>query len=343
MVWACACSGAGGASRAGASPPPTAQAPASSPAVELVAAIDLPRTAATSTLSATCFDAPTRTLFAIKDREAAIVPLVFREDFRAITVGEPLALTGRPESPWDAEGLVCDAGAFLAVTDEASPAVERFDAEGRYLGRAALPEHFARLEQSEGNGGLESLSLSPSGRYLFTANEAALDPDGPLATKSAGTRIRILRRDRVTGADEERAYLTEPLGGGEGGDMGVSEVLAVGDDELLVLERGFQRGFGNTVRLFRVDFATGEDVLGTAALSASSPRVKKSLLVDLATLPGVGLPNDQPQPNPILANYEALALGPALPDGRRLLFVTADDNERPTQVARILVLAVALR
>jgi hypothetical protein len=29
-----------------------------------------------------------------------------------------------------------------------------------------------------------------------------------------------------------------------------------------------------------------------------------------------------------------------LPDGRRLLFVTSDDNESASQVARVLVLAV---
>ena len=46
------------------------------------------------------------------------------------------------------------------------------------------------------------------------------------------------------------------------------------------------------------------------------------------------------QPNPILDNYEALAIGPALADGRRLLFVTSDDNASASQVARVLVLAV---
>jgi hypothetical protein len=34
------------------------------------------------------------------------------------------------------------------------------------------------------------------------------------------------------------------------------------------------------------------------------------------------------------------ALGPTLADGRRLVFVTSDDNAQASQVARVLVLAV---
>ncbi len=41
--------------------------------------------------------------------------------------------------------------------------------------------------------------------------------------------------------------------------------------------------------------------------------------------------------------YEALAVGPTLPDGRRLVFVTSDDNGSATQVARVLSLLADLR
>lgn len=42
----------------------------------------------------------------------------------------------------------------------------------------------------------------------------------------------------------------------------------------------------------------------------------------------------------ITHNYEALSLGPSMPDGTRFLFVTSDDNASATQVPRILVLAI---
>ena len=41
-------------------------------------------------------------------------------------------------------------------------------------------------------------------------------------------------------------------------------------------------------------------------------------------------------------NYEGMALGPVLPDGRRSLILVTDDNNRPDQVARILVLGISL-
>jgi hypothetical protein len=190
-----------------------------------------------------------------------------------------------------------------------------------------MPAYFS--EQATGNKGLESLAASPDGRYLFVANEAALTTDGAKATKSAGTTVRILRRELEGGADVEKKYTTEPLGeGGNIGDTGVSEVAALSDHELLVLERGYQPDYGSTVRIYRVDLDEDADVL------------TKALVVDLATLPSEGIDHPGTQPNPILDNYEALALGPTLEDGRLTLFVTSDDNGSAEQVARVLVLAI---
>jgi hypothetical protein len=193
-----------------------------------------------------------------------------------------------------------------------------------------MPATFS--EQATGNKGLESLAASPDGRYLFVANEAALISDGAKATKSAGTTVRILRRELDAGTDVEKKYTTEPLGeGGATGDMGVSEIAALSDHELLVLERGYQPDYGSTVRLYRVDFDEDRGVLS------------KRLVVDLGTLSRDGVSHPGTQPNPILDNYEALAIGPALEDGRLTLFVTSDDNGSATQVARILVLAIPPR
>jgi hypothetical protein len=307
--------------------------------VSLYARIDLPRTGATQALSATAFDPATRTLFALQDTGPNIVPLVANETFDALTVGAPLPLTGRPDAAWDGEGLVRDDGGFIAVTVETAPTVERFDAAGTRTGAVTFPARFA--DQAPGNKGLESLTLSPSGRFLFSANESALTTDGVAATKSKGTTVRILRRELATGADRESAYRTEPLGaGGATGDMGVSELAAVSDDVLLVLERGFQAGYGNTVRLFRVDLAGAERVDAVASLTDATPVLTKTLVVDVASLPPGDATHPGTQPNPLLDNYEALAIGPALADGRRLVFVTSDDNASATQVARVLVLAV---
>jgi hypothetical protein len=308
--------------------------------VTVHALVELPRTKSTQSLSGTAFDPATRTLFALPDRTPMIVPLVGNADFTGFTVGAPLLLTGRTDPSWDGEGLVRIDGAWLAITVETEPLIERFDAAGRHTGILPLPPHFAM--QASGNKGMESLALSPSGRYLFTANENALTIDGSPSDKTRGTVVRILRRELATSQDIELAYRTEPLGGGGAtGDMGVSDVAALDDDRLLVLERGFQPGYGNTVRIFRVDLRTGTHVESLPALTDATPVLAKKLLVDLGTLPPGNATHPGPEPNPILDNYEALALGPTLPDGRRLLFVTSDDNASLTQLPRVLVLAVS--
>ena len=311
------------------------------PPVTVHALFDLPRVHSTQSLSGTAFDPATRTLFALPDKDPMIVPLVASADFTSFTVGTPLPLTGRPEPAWDGEALVRQDGAFIAVTQETMPLIERFDASGKRTGAVTLPAHFAR-QAPPGNKGMESLALSPSGRFLFTANENALVMDGSAATKTRGTTVRILKRELATNKDIELAYRTEPLGaGGATGDMGVADLAALDDDVLLVLERGYQPGYGNTIRIFRVDLRTGTHVEGTPALSDATPVLRKTLLVDIGQLPPGNAAHPGPEPNPILDNYEALALGPTLADGRRLLFVTSDDNASATQVPRVLVLAVS--
>jgi hypothetical protein len=70
--------------------------------------------------------------------------------------------------------------------------------------------------------------------------------------------------------------------------------------------------------------------------------VQKELLVDLADCPSNGAksPPGAVQPNPLLDNFEAMTLGPVLPDGRQSLVLASDDNFGASQTTRVIVLAV---
>lgn len=304
----------------------------------LVAWYDLPQDDARSHgLSGIAWDAQAGALHAVPDRPPRIVALIPSDDLRRWSFGAPLPVTGL--ASWDAEAIALDATRLL-VADEDGPRVHVLDRAGRRVGEVPLPPHLARARK---NRSLESLAVSPDGRSLLMANEQALEPDGPLASAASGTTVRITRLNTATGAADEFVYRTEPVfAHGPGGDAGVSDITALSGEALLILERGYVPGAGNDARIYCATLAPESRLPPGAALGESTPRVAKTLVIDLAALPDDGFPETlQPQRTRLLDNFEGLALGPRLPGGRRALFVVSDDNSRPTQRARILVLALA--
>jgi hypothetical protein len=95
-------------------------------------------------------------------------------------------------------------------------------------------------------------------------------------------------------------------------------------DRMLVLERAYATGAGNSLRLYEIDTRDATDVLDIDALAAGSHRpAAKTLVADFAQL---GLSR--------LDNTEGMCWGPALPDGKRLLVVVSDDNFNPLQTTQ---------
>jgi hypothetical protein len=237
----------------------------------------------------------------------------------------------------DLEGIAWTSRGF-AVCNETGPRIFEVDRHGRLLDEVALP---AYVSEARRNKSLESLSVSPTGRYLFTTSEIALPRDGAPPTVESGTRLRLLRLDRSKGTWAEHAYATDRAPPGEG-DYGVADVAALSDTEVLVLERGYTRGKGNTVRVYYVSLEDRRAACdGVKRLTVDAPVLEKVLVVDLATIDDAGLPPPRaPQPRPVLDNFEGLTLGPALPIARRSLILVSDDNGRSDQRARVLVLAL---
>ena len=254
-------------------------------------------------------------------------------------------------SDFDGEGIGLRANGEVLVSSEGGaspllpgPSIRRFSNDGRFIEELPTPPRYFTGASGEGtdNQTWDSLSLSPSGESLFTANEAALTGDGQ--TADLRSRIRI-QRFAAAGSSFERAeqyyYLTEPARSAT--DLGIAEVEALSDTELLVLERGFVAGQGNTVRVYRVSLSGAEDVSGLGSLSlAGLLPLRKTLLVDLATCPSLGAPikPGAVQPNTLLDNFEGLAQGPVLADGRRSLILISDDNSGAGQTTRIVALSL---
>jgi 3-phytase len=310
----------------------------SQPTTSILAWHDLPKGDRRSAeLSGIAWQAETSTLYAITDDAPMIVPLMLSDDYQALSMGEPIAVS-MPD-PWDGEGIALTSEGFI-VSNEVGPHVYRINPDGQLVSRVSLPVHFSRIRP---NHSLESLAVAEAERYVITANEQALEDDGPPSTIESGTLVRILRYDQVTAETLEWAYRTDPVpSAGSVGDNGVTEIVALSPSDLLVLERSFVPGLGNSIRIYRVTVEEPTDILSVEALSPDTPVLSKTLVVDLGTLPDDDFPTGlQPQPNRILDNFEGMALGPTLADGRRVLFLVSDDNKRATQIPRLLVLAVA--
>ena len=242
---------------------------------------------------------------------------------------------------FDGEGITLTRKNELLVSSETEPSIYRFSLDGRLLGKLPVPDKFlvAPEGEAQSNRTFESLDLSPNGRSLFTAVEGPLASDGQ--TGDGRNRIRILRyEDRGSGGfvpAEEFFYLTEP-------GQSVVEIAALSENELLVLERSFVSGEGNTIRIYRVSLKEAEDISNEPTLADPTlAPVSKELLVDLADCPSGGATTPGTQENPLLDNYESLEIGSRLPGGRRTLLLQSDDNFNDVQATRLVALGARLQ
>ncbi|MCP5055741.1 MAG: esterase-like activity of phytase family protein [bacterium] len=216
------------------------------------------------------------------------------------SAGTPVILAGGV----DLEGVAWrSATGSVFVSDEVGPAIREVDpTTGALIRNVTLPPIFANLRP---NLGLESLSLAPDGSALWTANEAALLVDGPVANFVDGTWVRIQRFDGTGTAAGQWAYRTEA----QGSFSGVVDLVALPSGELLVLERALALG-GFQSRLFLIDFNGATDTSSLPALAgASFQGVGKTLL--WSRLGGA-------------LNIEGMGLGPTLANGDTSLVLVSD-------------------
>lgn len=244
---------------------------------------------------------------------------------------------GRPGVPADIESLrvdPADASIWYASEGERKAQVPSFvrrdGADGRHLGELPYPAALQIQPACECGGrsnlGMEGMSFTSDGRQLWLAMEATLVEDGPVPAPGQGalSRITLVERDGTVAAQYTYPLDAAPQPAFDGAfvDNGISEILAIDAQRLLVLERAGRqiegKHFGFSVRLYEVDLSqasrTDPDLPLTKAQPAPRLAVKR-LLFDTAQLPADWVDN-----------YEAMAWGPPLAGGRRALVIASDNN-----------------
>ncbi|SHG78300.1 Uncharacterized conserved protein [Jatrophihabitans endophyticus] len=270
----------------------------------------------------------------------------FRDLAHPRIVGAPLVLRSADGTPYtgvtaDDEGLAVLPDGDYLVSSETEPSIRVFGRDGGQRATLPVPARFrvAPAGEATANATLEALTISPSGRRVVAAMEGALSGDLGADGDATAHRFLVYDADRHGrwSLTRQVAYRTEP-------GQRIPEVAAVDDDRLVVEEASYDPATGNAVSLFAVSgLRSARDVSRVANLS-TVPRaaLRKTLVADVVRCPPLGATAKQPQTNPLLDNYEGMAVTTPPRRGRTGVSLVSDDNFGATQVTRVLNLVVDL-
>ena len=216
----------------------------------------------------------------------------------------------------------------IVISGEADNAIKEYNLDGKpTMRQAEVPPVFSKARP---NYSLESLSYNPKTKLLWTCNESTLNGDGEAATSVNGVRnrIRIQSFDSALQPLQQYAYLMDAPEATQATDlygMGVSELTALDDGSLLVLEREFftppmRLGAFVSNKIYRVFPKSSTAVDPAAPLTDNSPWMKKELLTSWHT--HLRLFNHS------IANYEGMCLGPKLENGAQVLLLVSDSQDQ---------------
>lgn len=223
--------------------------------------------------------------------------------------------------------------------------------DGKFVSAPYLvPEWVTKFEET--NHGFESLSRTPTGQKVVTANEYHLTVDSPRVH-------RLIQFNAAGGAPTKiLKYVSEPELANPTKGMGLPEVETIDDAALdggvlLTLERSWDSVNGNNIHLYEADTAGAMDVsecadlkLGEATACGNKTAVAKNNLFVWNKTVGLRSASGPPNVYPDVPtdNYEAMTLvpptakNPIVGPGGRMLLLVNDNNLNDKQLGTQLVL-----
>jgi hypothetical protein len=238
---------------------------------------------------------------------------------------------------WSSEGERIVSRNDTVLTD---PALNMNDIGGQYINKFILPANLKMQAQLKGprrNGVFEGISFADNYRTLFVQVEEPLYEDGPKADLQDNNAFtRIIKFDvKTRKALAQYAYKLNPVAHRSIPDTafkinGVSEILSLGNNKLLVIERSFSTGrLPCTIKIFIADLNGATDISSmTLQDDPSFTPAAKTLLLNMDDL---GIYTD---------NIEGVSFGPVLPNGHKTLLFIADNNFSVLEKAQVLLFEV---
>lgn len=215
------------------------------------------------------------------------------------------------------------------------------------------------------NYNFESLAFDSVRQYLWTIPESTLRKDGQPATPQNGlaNQLRLMRLDwgkmkenrnkeeyseQVSSKKDSRymtpyAYQMDQPSTHKKADiyvMGVSELCALPDGQLLVLEREafipkIKIGAFCKCKLYLVNPLNSENFSMKENISSDTPFLKKKLLTEWKT--GLSLSKRS------FANYEGMCLGSKLEDGSQVVILLSDSQDQYAGVLKDWFKTIVIR
>jgi len=208
--------------------------------------------------------------------------------------GNPLP---RELNGFDAEGIVRLADGTFWIGDENGPSIAHFSADGRMIVRhvpqgtegefagakydvkGTLP---AILAKRPINRGIESMAMSPDERFLYFIMQNPLaNPDVKAYQQAKNTRLFKIERASMKVVGEYVYTLDDPMSfrrdpSKRQNDPRISELMAIGLDRLVVLERTEQ-----TTKLYEIQLDNATNIAGTRwDDAATSPSLEQTPVAD---------------------------------------------------------------
>ena len=221
------------------------------------------------------------------------------------------------------------------------PSIIRIKKNGTYVSSFAIPANMKMQAAEKGprvNGVLEGMSFADNYKTLFVNVEEPLLEDGPRADLvDNNAYIRIFRFAAATQKNTAQyvyklapiAYPPSPASGFK--VNGVAEILSLGNEKILTIERSFSTGrLQNSIKIFIADLNGATDVSGISSLRGNDRFIpaSKKLLLDMDKL---GVYTD---------NIEGVTFGPVLPNGHKTLLFVSDNNFSLVQKQQLLLFEV---
>jgi hypothetical protein len=222
-----------------------------------------------------------------------------------------------------------------------NPAITSISTEGNYIDTFPLPANLIMHETEKGprqNGVLEGLTFDKNFQTLYVNVEEPLYEDGPRADVVPNNAwIRIYQYDVASKKNTAQyAYHLEPIAYPAAPVdafkiNGVPDIYAIGNNQLIVLERSFSSGrLPCTVKVYIADLNGAEDIKENSSIQINTvtKSVKKKLLLNMDDL------------KIYTDNIEGVTFGPTLPNGHRSLIFVSDNNFASFQKTQLLLFEI---